>query len=250
MTVIIPYTYVNGTRLDTDGHNKNIYTDTLHEGVLSTTNGQLHSTNFAPGFEVKSEHVHPEEVIRGRQERGLETLDYFSDGIGDSGEATFTNVAGCGVKVYVPYDVTLALWQWTFFFSDFRNLLLEGDGDGVRVDKADILVRANLNGAALSHTMRALPQTSTNGIENDYRHANEKMAAMSWDMCHMQEDVSAGGHDLNLTIYMEQLLSSTGGPLETDTTVDRGFWKETEVKHYLYNRASFGVRNARVLTIL
>ena len=252
MSVIIPYNYVNGNILKPDQHNRNIYTDTLHEGLMSTANGQLHSTNFSSDFEVQSEHVHPEEVIRGRQERGLETLDYFSDGIGDSDQATFVNVAGCGVKVYIPYDITLAVWQWSFFFSDFRSLIFESTSDDAGDYKtSDIVVRASLNGTGLLHTMRSLPQTSKSGVLNDYNNTNEKMAAMSWDMSHMQEDVSAGWHDLNLTIYMEQVLATVdGAPLEQTLSVPRGGFSGSSVTYYLYNRASFGIRNARVLTIL
>ena len=102
--------------------------------------------------------------------------------------------------------------------------------------------------------MRSLPQTSVSGVFNDYENTNEKMAAMCWDMSHMQEDVSAGWHDLNLTIYMEQLQSQLGsnggGPVEQSYSVSKGGFSGSSTKHYLFHRASFGVRNARVLTIL
>jgi len=255
MSVILPYSYVNGTTLNTDGHNRNVYTDTPHEGVMSTANGQLHSTNFNPGFEVKSEHIHPEEVIRGRQDSGLETLDYFSDGIGEVAETTFVNVAGCGVKVYIPYNITLAMWQWTFFFSDFRTLTVENPDDQTpEFIDADIIVRASLNGSPLLHTMRSLPQTSTDGLSKDLASTAEKRASMSWDMCHMQEDVSAGWHDLNLTIYMEQFLhqvgNKAGSSFQAAGSFKKGGFSASSTQYYLFNRASFGVRSARVLTIL
>ncbi|MAZ73579.1 MAG: hypothetical protein CMC70_10585 [Flavobacteriaceae bacterium] len=258
MSVILPYSYVNGVPLKPDEHNRNVYTDTPHEGVMSTANGKLHSTNFGSGFEVQSEHIHPEEVIRGRQGAGLETLDYFSDGIGEVGEAAFVNVAGCGVKVYIPYDVTLALWQWTFFFSDFRTLTVEdATDDSPDFASADIIVRASLNGSPLLHTMRSLPQTSTTGLDPDIVGTGgtaEKRSSMSWDMCHMQEGLSAGWHDLNLTLYMEQFLHQISGSLgdafEVSGSQKRGGFSSRTASYYLFNRASFGVRSARVLTIL
>ena len=249
MSVVIPYKYITGSILDPDGHNQNIYTDTPHTGIMSTANGQLHSTNFDSSFQVQSEHIHPEEVLRGRQDSGLETLDYFSDGIADSDQATFVNVAGCGVKVYVPYSATLALWQWSFFFSNLKSVTLDQHDEYV---SGDIVVRAALNGTALQHTMRGLPETSTHGVYAGYNNSNETMACQYWDMSHLQTNLSAGWHDLNLTIYMQQVLDSDSAATHYQSATRKTgvFSGSTSIRHYIYNRASFGVRNARVLTIL
>ena len=211
----------------------------------------------------------------------LDTVDYFSDAFSDVSEAsttqsagTYRPVTGCSARIYVPYDVSVALWEWSFFFSPFR-IFTESDEIALRGRSFDMSIRARLDGTALGHTRRAVPHsvllgitkgpgkrkvkdrpetssvTTTHTFESLRR---EPALSMQWDMNHMATNVSAGWHSLDLTLYMSPVIDASGDENEGILTaeVDRkvGARKTAEFDHKFYQRLSFGIRNARVLTIL
>tara|TARA_R110000824_G_scaffold40851_5_gene122027 strand:- start:2395 stop:2616 length:222 start_codon:yes stop_codon:yes gene_type:complete len=73
-------------------------------------------------------------------------------------------------------------------------------------------------------------------------------------MHHLQETLSAGWHELSLTLHQEQVLDNSAGDNSSDLYSDvitRVIGHtNTEREHVFYQRASFGIRNARVLTLL
>tara|TARA_R110002020_G_scaffold200914_1_gene403323 strand:- start:440 stop:1252 length:813 start_codon:yes stop_codon:yes gene_type:complete len=270
MTVITPYNYVDGNVLDPDGHNDNVYSRQAGRGIQSEANGGLNS--FKADFAVKKEHVWPEEAVRIRQDSALETIDIFSDAHADSGTAKYRVVAGCAVKVYVPYAATLALWEWSVFISQARffvhlqdQVFSPKDDGSVAVaavtSEPNIIIRARLTDSAgtvtnLPHSKRLLAQTigfddkSPSGSLPD---SYEDRAALHFGMHHLQESVAAGWHELSLTAHQEfvthevdddsrELFQAELARSRGQTTVNRD--------HVFYQRASFGIRNARVLTLL
>ena len=276
MTVITPYAYPNGQELDPDGHNENVYSKNAGKGIQSEVNGGLNS--FKTSFEVQKEHVWPEEAVRIRQDAALETLDVFSDAHADSGSVVYRPVAGCSTKIYVPSAATLALWEWSVFISEarffvhYRDRLLNDDGDYVpgseEVLDPTMVIRARLIDSAgtvtnMPHSKRLLPH-SVGHYDRQYdrtvvastfraRQVFEDRSSLHFGMHHLQEDVVAGWHELVLTLHQEQVT-------QQDDDTDRSIYQdmverttgETSVKtmHVFYQRASFGIRNARVLTLL
>ena len=125
----------------------------------------------------------------------------------------------------------------------------------------NIIIRARLTDSAgtvtnLPHSKRLLAQTigfddkSPSGSLPD---SYEDRAALHFGMHHLQESVAAGWHELSLTAHQEfvthevdddsrELFQAELARSRGQTTVNRD--------HVFYQRASFGIRNARVLTLL
>ena len=269
MTVSTPYSYVEGQALDPLGHNKNIYSSTVGEGIMSEANGGLDGSNLSAGFKVRSEHVWPEEVCRGRQEFVLDTMDVFSNGCSDAGGETdqttageYLPLAGTSLRVYIPYDVNVALWEWSFFISGYR-VLIESGISALGNKQYEMAIRARLNGTPLLHTTRSVPVSAKLAIEDSLgpgikRAVHDKIVleqknAMQWDMNHMALDVTAGWYTLDLTGYMHPVVdpqeSENEGILKA--TLERTVGTLTkEFYHKFYQRLSLGIRNVRLLTIL
>ena len=258
MTVTTPYSYVNGQVLDPDGHNGNVYSTTPGQGVVSEINGGLNT--FTSDFKIQKEHVWPEQATRARQESALESIDVFSDAFSETGDTIYRAVAGCAVRMYLPYASTLSLWQWSVFVHPFHVLPVtdnnEGQPPSVTSVSSNIFIRARLNGTNLDHTKRPLPTTAVYTRTNTPAYtmdAQESRFSLQFDMSHLQEDVSAGWHDLSLTMYMEPLFDGEDENRALYTSpVNRliGPLSSTSFGHTFYQRASFGIRNARVLTLL
>lgn len=272
MTVITPYAYPNGRELDPDGHNENIYSKNVGKGIQSEVNGGLNS--FKTGFEVQKEHVWPEEAVRVRQDAALETIDLLSEAHADSGEVVFHPVAGCGTKIYVPSAATLALWEWSVFISEAKFFIhirdrfeQEISGDTVITDAVTLsptmVIRARLTDSSgvvtdLPHSRRRLP-TSCYNTKSTFALPSsvttyEDRCCLHFGMHHLQESVAAGWHDLSLTLYQEHVLDTSIDDKNSETYkvyLERVFGHTRTVReHLFYQRASFGIRNARVLTLL
>ena len=262
MAVSTPYPYPAGQVIDPDGHNENVYSKNSGKGIQSEANGGL--TSFKTGFEVQKEHIWPEEVVRVRQDAALETIDVFSEAHADSGDVVFRPVAGCSAKVYVPYAATLALWEWSVFISEAHVYLHLVDGAlgsaPTKTAAPAMFIRARIIDAAgtvteISHTQRHLPKTL--GLKTGFTGANiyEERACLHFGMHHLQESVAVGWHEISLTLHQDPVtIESTTS--ETQREQYAGDLKKTlgaeegTYEHVFYQRASFGIRNARVLTLL
>lgn len=274
MTVSTPYTYVDGLVLAPAEHNKNIYSPDSGVGLMSEINGGLNTTNFDSSFKVSDEHVWPGEVMRGTQESLVETTDYFSDAFSDIPESStstsgsYRPIIGCSARIYVPYAVSVALWEWSFFFSPFK-IMTESNIAALAERQFDLSIKARLDGTALPHTQRAIPHSVLLGIKDasgsrkvkDRTSGDrtfdtlrrEPSVSMQWDMNHMETGVAAGWHSLDLMIYMSPVLDrsqdANEGILTAEVTRKVGT-RNADFDHKFYQRLTFGVRNARVLTIL
>jgi len=264
MSVTTPYVYTNNQVLNPDEHNKNVYSKTPGEGIYSEINGGIDS--YASTFKVEAEHVRPEQVTRARREFAVESLDLFSNAVSETDNGSFRPVAGCAVKVHVPYNASLSLWQWSIFIHPFKwrvsSHVRDSDEEttGFTQTKSNMIIRASLNGDQLPHTERQLPTSAvweatrnSSGDSVGIMDSFEARACLQYDMCHLQTDVSAGWHDLTLRVYIEPLVDSGGGlynyPYHSAVSASDGS-DVVLTSHVLYQRVSFGIRNARVLTIL
>jgi hypothetical protein len=263
MATITPSTtYTNGAALDIAGHNANIFSTTSGKGVLSEPNGGLEQANLDPGslspfrepFRVYDENVMSEEAVFARQDSLTAPMDLFSNAFGDAGqteddlrEKSFVTIAGLSERVYFPYAVTAAVWQWSFFASVYRPVfmnMLNSDG---------IIIRAYLDGQPIAAFTRPLVPSArvfeldgasltNNALADDY----EDSTAMWYDFSKLATNVSAGYHELSIKVYMERsdrlaLFVAEGIIPDAD---DPG---ET-FEYRVFTRATFGVRNIRCVS--
>tara|TARA_R100001594_G_C4024281_1_gene259821 strand:+ start:606 stop:1409 length:804 start_codon:yes stop_codon:yes gene_type:complete len=267
MTITATYPYVDNVEIDVVGHNDNVYSPSPGRGIMSETNGGLDS--FHADFKVKSEHVWPEEAVRVRQDSALETIDIFSEAHADSGDdVNFRPVAGCSTKVYVPYAASVALWEWFVFISEARiNAHLtdsttnqQGAYSPPTSISPAMFIRARLVAPSgtvteVEHTQRHLPRTIGVTLGTGGFQSYEQRACLHFGMHHLQENVEAGWHEISLTLHQEPVTYSPGGGskerVQLLINLNRSLGKYTDtVEHGFHQRASFGVRNARVLTLL
>jgi hypothetical protein len=267
MAIINPsLVYADGSVLDTEGHNKNIYTvESANEGILSVANGGLDNGNIdAKGISLSPEHVQSEQGMRTRQEFMLESIDCFQDRFGTADDHTtpitagvdyWKNVPGCGIRFYLPYKATILL-QWSFFISPFRVLRYTGgtEGDqagGTKDEEATMLVAAKYGvgdtKTLLRHTERGVPLSAffkapvgSSPAQQTPSVPNKK--CVYWDMSHMVQSAAAGWHELNLSVYMNKLSTKQNYQWS-------GIVGEVDRSSYFMQRLSFGVRNARVLVL-
>jgi len=82
-------------------------------------------------------------------------------------------------------------------------------------------------------------------------------ACQWYDMSHMTTDTAAGWHDLQLCVYMETTgtVTGVGGNARADGSSTALNLRRNNARSLFHNnivnqRLSFGVRNARVITIL
>ena len=262
MAVTTPYTYVDNQTLDPDEHNKNVYSTTPGEGIYSEINGGVNT--FSSAFKVEEEHVRPEQATRARQEFAVESLDFFTDAASETDGDKYRPVPGCAARVHVPYEASLSLWQWSVFIHPYKvrgqvfGYDQGGDINSVSSRTSDVFIRASLNGTPLYHTKRTIPTSSiftasinSSGDLTGAVNSFEPRACLQFDMSHLQTDVTAGWHDLTLEIYMEPLINDSGSLFKWPYYgVMFSNVSEDLVDHVIYHRTSFGIRNARVLTLL
>ena len=250
MTINKSLTYANGATLDVEKHNHNIYKPVDNYGIMSTANGGLLAdSNMASSFAFNAEHVMPGEVFRGHQEYLYESSDYFGDvnstvTVGDK----YINVAGCSLRVYFPYDVSMALWQCSVFVSAYIPTIDEY-GTGVRVEP-QMLMQVALDGTRIDHTKRRLPRSAYVFDGVGYTKLYEAFMACPFDFSHMfsagdgsSSSRQAGWHDLQFKLSLENFSDQ----YETTSPVPGTF---DDIEQFIFPRVSIGIRNARVLTIL
>jgi len=249
MTIVKDFDYTTGVKLDVDGHNDNVYSTSVDHGIMSTANGRIGASGLPTGFECEKEHVWPGEVFRGHQDFQYETAHYFSDVASESATELYIPVAGCALRVYMPYDVTFALWQWSFHFScGLPQIDQPWDGDASDRVEPIIRIKASYDGTELEHTRRQAPLTAyiLNSPGTSFETKQyENYLSRPYDMAHMVTSVSAGWHEIQLNVYMENFTDEF-----EFVTVLPGPTASTSIAHDVFSRASFGIRNARVLTVL
>ena len=249
MTTINPsLTYTDGHTLDTDGHNKNIYTTGTGEGILSVANGGLDDTNLESAFVVEESHVGPEEAVRIRADWKLDTTDYLSDAF-DSKEAdqSFTPVAGTAARIYLPYSPTVVVWEWTMFLT-FWRWRIETDDDTIGKHAIGLLayhVDPSGTETALMHTYRTLPVSAILDQSDGTFKNREARNGLLFDQTHILGSPDAGWHEIHIRLWMKRF--ELEGDLAPGLTV-----AETSIKYdsKFYQRASFGICNSRVMALL
>ena len=258
-TISSSYTYVDNTTLEPDEHNKNVYTDSNNEGIMSTANGELDSANLSPTFKVQSEHVHPEEATLVRQDSMRETVDCFQQAFARAPANTYNlgtvpatlwvPVPGCSLRFYQPYTASFGLLSWSFFVEGYIPVVgSTSTGSWVTDTLTVVGVALMLDGTVLTHTKRNLARTdglrTEVGVDELPDGTAEARAAQWFDQCHLIESVSKGYHDAQLVLFMD-IIDETAADIRLTRNNE-----SIDVNCRIFQRASFGIRNAKVVTFL
>tara|TARA_R100000231_G_scaffold115748_5_gene86189 strand:- start:23 stop:793 length:771 start_codon:yes stop_codon:yes gene_type:complete len=253
--IVPPYTYPDGTKLDVESHNEAVFGES-GTGLMATVDGNLDINNFNENFRIQPEHVMPEQAAIGRQDWDQYETTLFSDGIGVN-QTDFAinrfNVPGCSVRFYQPYDATMALLQWSFFISHTKWRIARTTKQGDNIEP-NMFVISQLDGVDLSHTLRPLPISAiTDGFSStqDSQVINcEPHNALWFDMSHLEASgLSKGWHELRLQMAMEHVVDNDGSNYQQGFSIKFGKTLR-EFDFYTMQKAAFGIRNARVLTML
>lgn len=259
MTKIVQtYFYPEGTTLDTGAHNDAIMGES-GSGLMGTINGHIDTENFNTKFRIKPEHVMSEQAAIGRQEWDQYSTTIYSDGV-SSGNISVQNedqnrfrIPGCTLRFYQPYQASFALLQWSLFVGVTKWKVTRAK------NLDDLFPRLNfvayLDGNKLDHTYRKLGRShqldssTTSSIGGVKRINNESHNALWYDMSHLVTGLSSGWHELSVHLVLANVLDENGDTQLEELLLNVGEARR-EYDYYLFQKATFGVRNARVLTML
>lgn len=255
--ITLTYVYPAGNDFNVTNHNANVYSTTGGRAIFSESNGYLDTNNLAGGFELQAYHVMPEEAVFARHDGALDSTDFFeAESYGDS-ETDMFYVGGAGLRVYVPYDVTAIQWNVMFHVQPhvFLDETVVNESAVTARDDAvgSIQYLLRLNGSNLTHTRRLLPAKVrvdkwNSGGAAPYTDPviREKIRRASFpvNLQHLQTDVSAGWHDINLACYISR------NSLPEDVLLLLSPTSQFKGSYQAYQRVTFGVRSATALVLL
>ena len=270
MALIIPNTtYPNGAGLPVGGHNANIYSTSTGRGILSEPNGGLQIANLDPSFQVRDEHVMPEEAVVARMDGSTTPMDVYSNAFGireeeENTTTAYVPIAGLGQRVYVPYDVSALLWQWSFHVSGFKPFTSRLAS--LETDIGTSVVRVYFDGVEVAVFRRSLPISawivlaeSSAGPETkdsliDYGNTTQ----LWYDTARLMKNVSKGYHEVSAKLFLPRLVFDPNDvgdvgemminvnpysvfDLPAEVEIDETIKYSVDV----YTRASFGNRSVR-----
>lgn len=262
MAVIVPtYSYVDGAVFDATSHNVNIYSETAAASILGEANGNLDINNFDPTFQVRDYHIRPEEAVRVRSDYARDSIDYFSeaesgpDVAEDAVREELVDVAGCGMRFWIPYASVVTV-NMGFFVNIFRlHLGSNTDQESTtNIDFGDVRLQLSIGsgGSApvvIQETKRGLPvsaqlnPSSTYGLENW-----EEVGSFYIDLHHTSR-ASFGWYD----VHLRMLLSEASD--DVNYNVLRNFPQAVATarpytgQHRIHTRVSFGIRHPVALVL-
>lgn len=265
MATIVPtYAYTDGAALNISGHNTNLYSTVDGEGAYSEVNGGIQAANTDLAFEIQDYHVWPEEAMRVRGDNNRQTVDYFSDfeagpSVGeDNVREELANVAGCGLRFYVPYACDILVTAG-FFVSIWRPHIASSSQEvNTDVDVGDVRLQMTIDlppgsigsSGTISHSKRGLPVSVRLNLFNDTLLQVEQVACFYFNLHHYERDVSAGFVDFHVRLLLKQDGFETRAvftPIPRDDSV--GGSRDITINHNLFERVTFGIRNPCALIL-
>lgn len=191
-------------------------------------------------------------------------------------------VPGCSLRFYLPRQATCLL-RLGFFCHPFKISYRATGGQSNSDRSFDCAIGIKIDGQLVNATKRPLPSTadystaaantSTGNIDNVAATEYSQRRTATWyDMHLLRSSLSAGVHDIQLVMYMESIdisredndadATGTKGQVKlarqrfgfdttkflADTTSQYGL-QEKRNAHLIFQRATFGVRHARILAM-
>lgn len=219
MSVRIPYAYTDGSTFSPTDHNTNIYdvgtSGGEENGILSALNGGVVAADFNSGFEILRESVQPGEGIIVEGSMVTHSNDFYDDVFGDFESATFLKIPGRGLRIDLPWEGDV-LWNLQCYISTdhFSQAIAAVE------KRPDLLLRPTIDGSAVTALTRGVPVTtmldasgtpfdtyeglySTTGVPTS--NATEARRASRYTMSWLSQGLSAGPHEIALTLYMEKV---------------------------------------------
>jgi hypothetical protein len=219
--IVLPYDPADGATLVPDNLNKDLYETPNNLGVgqyslYETSNGRIEFANFKAGFKVRSHMIRPWQVGRADTAGATKRLDFFQDAW--QKDSVFYGVAGANITFYQHYDCTIALFLASLYVSLWRQRGAS-TGQGTWADAPDVIVKMFIDGVAVEHTQRPLPQTiyystTTSYGGYDYHFAREERLTRQFNLHHTKivngdsgnqtQQLTAGWHTVGLFVYVAQ----------------------------------------------
>jgi hypothetical protein len=248
--------YPDGLKLDTAGHNQNIYTANPGIGIMSEPNGHLESVNLASTFELQTEHLTDESVHRSRYEGSFNKTDAYQGAFdrGDGSRYDIFNapdehwipVPGCGVRWYQHFNASAAVLMGQFFFNAYRVKFWGAEPPATidQLSRRGLGVALKVDGSVIDHSKRMLPSAVCYRAGTAITHGGRSpRTSMTWNLHHLLTNVSVGWHDVQLCLWMETVDQERTRQLSRNVAAVNYVMRVTQ-------RVSFGVRNMSVVAFL
>jgi hypothetical protein len=251
MATITPQTtYPDGAVLDVANHNANIYSVTPGRGIMSEPNGGLEQANLVTGFTVRAEHIMAEEAVLARADSMTVPMDVYSNGFGviEDLDTNYVPVAGLCQRVYIPFNLSALVWEWSFFIAAFRPAVAFDDS----YTRYALDLRVFIDGVEYTSMRRPVPMSAICATNTTILEVAEQVCANWYDFALLLENVTKGYHDIAVKLFMERPLDAAteqapvikldGKWLGPDQVTASG-----EYDSKLHMRISFGTRSSRAI---
>lgn len=265
MATISPtYAYTTGAVLDIGGHNANLYSETSGRSVIGEVNGNLMIDNLAGSFQVRDYLIRQEEAVRVRSDYARDTVDYFSevesgpDVADEAAREELVNVAGCGLRFWIPYASSV-LWNMGFFVNLFRPHLGSSTAqeDSTNDDFGEVRLQLSVGHSGnapsgVAESKRGLPASVRIETASPYAVAApyEHICSFYIDLHHLSRVTQAGWCDIHLRMLLREPEGAATRNIIVQLPKDNtGGARSLTLAHTLHNRVSFGVRHPVALVL-
>lgn len=246
-TIVATTTYPDGSPLDIAGHNANVFSTVSNQGVMSVPNGGLEQPNLIAGFSATAEHIMSEEAVMARAEGTTFPMDIYSNGFGivEESDVNFVAVGGLCQRVYIPFDVSTLVWEWSFFLAAFRpqvNYTAQDTTQRIAVD-----FRVFVDGTEYTSMRRSAPITADITAGGGNWENYERVGASYYDFAFAQTSVTKGYHEVAVKLYMERPIN----PYDAKAVrfLVNGEWfgpdQSDDVECIMHTRVTLGTRSVR-----
>lgn len=263
-TITAATTYPTGL-LNIAGHNANVFSTTAGQGVMSEPNGNLEIANLDPTFKVRDEHVMSEEAVMAKSEGLTVPMDVYNNAFAmrEEDDPVFVPIGGLCQRVYIPFNVSAVMWQWSFYVAVWRPFMVRVfETTLLGADIPQVSVRLFIDGVEYPAFRRPLPVSadlvlsdtigaSAGGSAIPSQINYENVSAVWYDISKLQTQVAAGYHELSVKLYMPRVHFNDE---EDETQTQFGVLKfatspendgDTTVTTTIHTRVTLGSRSVR-----
>lgn len=261
-TITATTTYPDGAALNIAGHNENVYSTTAGKGVMSEPNGGLDKVNLVGGFTLRDEHVMSEEGVFTRQDSSTFAFDLYNNVFGhrEDAEKTYVTLGGLSHRLYIPFDVSAVVWQWSFFLAPWRPYITQTFDQVTGTQSIpDLYLRVFVDGVDKTPFFRAVAvsadvqiQPSAYGGTAGGKVNYEDVAAMWYDISKLETSVTKGFHELSVRVYMPRIHHEDSDD-ESLVAANETTWgnpdgdSSTTIYATLHDRITLGTRSIRAI---
>lgn len=270
--IVFDYIPSTGSVLQPAGFNRDLYQTTAGKSLFETMNGNLTSANLDSTFKVESHIIRPGQTGIARSDGRIFSADYFSDLWAGTGNSYYTPVGGACLSMWVPYDMSYALFSASVFLTVWRQFGPPdpdaADPFDTRLDAPNIRIQMFYGDAdGVGYTRRELPQTVF--FKNDGGAPNASIGMVEQYTCHHynllhakiagktspNHPLTKGYATFGLAVYVSQNLNGQNRPsgddnYKLDLILDGDNDKRPDSYYNGIHRVRTYVRNATVMALL